>query len=49
MECGEVADLIRNPELGEKGFVVVDVRRNDHAVGVLPSTVVRLHKVDKVD
>jgi len=33
LECGEVADLIRNPELGEKDFVVVDVRRNDHAGG----------------
>ncbi|KAI9458735.1 S-adenosyl-L-methionine-dependent methyltransferase [Boletus coccyginus] len=31
--CGDVADLIRNPELGAKDFVVVDVRRNDHAGG----------------
>lgn len=38
LECGEVADLIRNPELGEKDFVVVDVRRNDHVVGVLRSS-----------
>lgn len=34
LECTEVADLIRNSELGEKDFVVVDVRRNDHAVSV---------------
>lgn len=35
LKCAEVADLIRNPKLGEKDVVVVDVRRNDHAVGVL--------------
>lgn len=33
LECGEVADLIRNAELGGKDFIVVDVRRNDHTVG----------------
>jgi len=33
LKCEEVADLIKNPELGEKDFVVVDVRRHDHAGG----------------
>ncbi|KAG8217023.1 S-adenosyl-L-methionine-dependent methyltransferase [Butyriboletus roseoflavus] len=32
LECGEIADRIRNPELGEKDFVVIDVRKDDHAV-----------------
>lgn len=34
LECREVAYLIRNPKLDENDFLVVDVRRADHAVGV---------------
>jgi len=33
VECGAVADLIRNPELGREDFIVVDVRRDDHGGG----------------
>ncbi|KAF8431079.1 S-adenosyl-L-methionine-dependent methyltransferase [Boletus edulis BED1] len=33
LECAEVADLIKNPGFEKKDFVVVDVRRNDHAGG----------------
>ncbi|KIJ59978.1 hypothetical protein HYDPIDRAFT_117886 [Hydnomerulius pinastri MD-312] len=31
--CSKVADLIRNPNQGKEDFVVIDVRRNDHAGG----------------
>ncbi|KAH7887210.1 S-adenosyl-L-methionine-dependent methyltransferase [Phlebopus sp. FC_14] len=33
LKCEQVADLIQNPNREEKDFVVVDVRRNDHAGG----------------
>ncbi|KAN0093411.1 S-adenosyl-L-methionine-dependent methyltransferase [Tylopilus felleus] len=41
LECGEVADLIRNAELGGKDFIVVDVRRNDHTGGHVRGSVQR--------
>lgn len=49
LECEEVVDLIRNPELGEKDFVVIDVRRNDHAVSVLPHRRSRVYPKVTID